>query len=83
MEAFAVAIRNATAIRDGGLLHPILKRWEAKACPIEIWGLPAVRAVVSYKWNKWAKNMLLLELLLYMCWVISFMAIPMIYNVIT
>ncbi|GMH34069.1 hypothetical protein BSKO_01903 [Bryopsis sp. KO-2023] len=72
VEAFAVTIRNASGAGRNGLLHPILKKWQAKACPIEVWGLPAIRAVVSFKWNHWAKHYLLMEFCLYMLWTIVF-----------
>lgn len=81
VEAFAVTIRNASGAGRNGLLHPILRRWQAKACPIEVWGLPAIRAVVSFKWNHWAKRYLLMEFFLYALWTIIFMVEALTYKV--
>jgi hypothetical protein len=39
-----------------GLLQPLLKRYQARACTAAVFGLPAVQAIISFKWNTWAKR---------------------------
>ena len=81
VEAFVVTIRNAAGIRQKGLLHPLIKRWEADRCPIEVWGLATVRALVSYKWNHWARKYVAIQFAAYLCWVFSFMALAITFEV--
>eukprot|EP00210_Caulerpa_lentillifera_P000770 g745.t1 len=80
VEAFVVTIKNASGVRNQGLLFPLLQRWEANACPIEVWGLATVRALVSYKWNHWAKKYVMAQFILYIFWVISFLILALKYQ---
>ena len=52
VEAYVLNIRNAAAADDEGLLKPLLKRWQDEACSQIVFGLPAVRAVINYKWDR-------------------------------
>ena len=52
MEAHVVNIRNAAAADDEGLLKPLLQRWQDEACSQTVFGLPAVRAVINFKWDR-------------------------------
>lgn len=52
VEAHVVNIRNAVAADDEGLLKPLLKRWQDEACSQMVFGLPAVRAVINFKWDR-------------------------------
>lgn len=81
VEAFVVTIRNAAGVRQGGLLHPLIKRWEADACPIEVWGLATVRALVSYKWNHWARKYVAIQFVVYLCWLCSSMVLALTFRV--
>ncbi|KAA6418224.1 MAG: WD-40 repeat [Trebouxia sp. A1-2] len=68
VEAHVVNIRNAVAADDEGLLKPLLKRWQDEACSQMVFGLPAVRAVINFKWDsllQWEEDLSksLLELL--------------------
>ena len=81
VEAFVVTIRNAAGIRQNGLLYPLIKRWEANACPIEVWGLATVRALVSYKWNHWARKYVAVQFFLYVCWVLAFIVLALNFKV--
>ena len=53
VEAHVVTIRNAAAADDSGLLNPLLKRWKDGTCSQMVFGLPAVRAVINFKWDRW------------------------------
>jgi len=81
VEAFVVTIKNASGVRNQGLLSPLLQRWESNACPIEVWGLPTVRSLVSYKWNHWAKKYVTYQFFIYLLWVISFLILALRYHV--
>lgn len=72
MEAHVLAIRHAAGPSRRGLLHPILMRFEKKACPLSVFGLPAVQAVLDYKWEAWAASLLKFEFLLYIGWLLSY-----------
>lgn len=41
-----------------GLLQPLLKRYQARGCPVSVFGLPAVQAVIQFKWTTWAHRFL-------------------------
>jgi len=73
VEAFVVTIRNAAGIRNNGLLYPLIERWENNNSDMDVWGLPTVRALVSYKWNHWAKKYVAIQFVIYLLWVASFM----------
>eukprot|EP00210_Caulerpa_lentillifera_P002104 g2019.t1 len=80
VEAFVVTIKNASGVRNQGLLLPLLQRWEANALPIEVWGLATVRALVSYKWNHWARKFVTAQFFIYLLWVISFLILALRYH---
>ena len=42
--AYVVAIKDAAAPGNGGLLQPLLKRWQAGGCSMNAFALPAVHA---------------------------------------
>lgn len=52
VEAHVVNIKNCVAANDEGLLKPLLKRWQDEACSQMVFGLPAVRAVINFKWDR-------------------------------
>ena len=56
VEAHVVTIRNAAAADDAGLLNPLLKRWKDETCSQMVFGLPAVRAVINFKWDRYVLN---------------------------
>ena len=47
VEAFVVNIKDAAAADVEGLVHPILKRWQAGACHWSVFGLPAIQVSVT------------------------------------
>ena len=72
LEAYVVNIKRAASHDKDGLLHPLLLRWQAGALSMSIFGLPAVQAVVNYKWEKFARKLLMFELCLFLVWLASF-----------
>lgn len=42
-----------------GLLQPLLKRYQARGCPVSVFGLPAVQAIINFKWTTWARRWVL------------------------
>lgn len=55
-----------------GILQAVLLRWQRGKTPISVFGLPAVQAVIDYKWETWAKHALLVEFVVFLCWLLSF-----------
>jgi hypothetical protein len=50
-EAFVVRIRHAARPDEEGLIRPLLMRWQAGGCHYSVFGLPAVHAVLQFKWD--------------------------------
>jgi hypothetical protein len=47
------------------ITHPT----QAGGCSMAVFALPAVQAVIHYKWTSWARRFLLYELAAYCTWV--------------
>lgn len=77
VEAFVVTIRNAAGVREKGLLYNLIRRSEADKCPIKVWGLTTVRALVSYKWNHWARRYVAIQFFIYCIWVVAFVSLAL------
>lgn len=71
LEAHAVGIQHAAGPPGVGLLQPVLVRWQSKAAPLSVFALPAVQTILYYKWNKWAKSILLVEFAIYLLWLLT------------
>ncbi|DBA86726.1 TPA: hypothetical protein ACH3X2_005431 [Trebouxia sp. C0005] len=80
VEAHVVTIRNAAAADDAGLLNPLLKRWQDEACSQMVFGLPAVQSVINFKWDRWARKLLLLEFAFYMVWLLAFQVFMLLFQ---
>ena len=52
VEAFVVNIRGAAAPDAAGLVQPLLRRWQAGGCHYSVFALPAVEAVLEFKWTR-------------------------------
>lgn len=48
---------------------------------VQVFGLEAVKAVIMWKWNTWAKRFLLIELACYLLWLLSFNAFTLLFQV--
>eukprot|EP00887_Chlorella_sp_A99_P000535 scaffold17.g535.t1 len=69
--AYVVSIRHATYPAEEGLLQPLLRRWKAGGCSAGVFRLPAVEAVIDYKWSRFARRLLLAELALFCIWLVA------------
>lgn len=54
VEAFVVNIKDAAAPDVEGLVNPLLQRYNAGGCHYSVFGLPAVQAVLQFKWDTFA-----------------------------
>jgi hypothetical protein len=45
-----------------------------------VFGLPAVQAVINYKWHTWAKKFLLYELACYLAWLAGYTAFTLLFQ---
>ena len=76
-----VNIEDAAAGFENGLLSPLVKKSQIGVTSNDIFDLPAIRAVVEYKWRNWARRYLIIEFVLYLGWLISFCAFLITYIV--
>lgn len=77
---YSLAIKNATAPDRRGLLQPLLRRWQIGCCGDDVFGLPAVQAVIDWKWARYARHLLLWQLGMYVCWMASFFAFTVLFQ---
>lgn len=66
-----VVVEGATQPRGRGLLQQVIKRFQVSG-DSSIFTIPAVEAIITYKWNAFARKLLKLEFLLYLVWLFSF-----------
>ncbi|KAI8468859.1 MAG: hypothetical protein J3K34DRAFT_425772 [Monoraphidium minutum] len=69
--ARAVAVEGAAAPGEGGLVHLVNARFQVTGDP-SIFTIPAVEAVITYKWNAFARRALKAQLAFYFAWLLSF-----------
>ncbi|KAL4438685.1 hypothetical protein ABPG77_006289 [Micractinium sp. CCAP 211/92] len=74
LEAYVVTIRDAAAPEHRGLLQPLLKRYQSRRCSSAVFALPAVQAIIQFKWGCFARRLLLVELCWFLIWLVSFNA---------
>mmetsp|Transcript_6515 Transcript_6515/g.18757 ORF Transcript_6515/g.18757 Transcript_6515/m.18757 type:complete len:521 (-) Transcript_6515:416-1978(-) len=74
VEYHVVTIRNAALPDDRGLLNPILEKHQDGALSAKVFKLPAIEAVIQWKWTTWARRVLLWEFAIYTLWVMGFQA---------
>mmetsp|Transcript_1853 Transcript_1853/g.5429 ORF Transcript_1853/g.5429 Transcript_1853/m.5429 type:complete len:488 (+) Transcript_1853:199-1662(+) len=74
VEAHVVTLRNAALPDDRGILNPLIGKWLDGSVSTKVFGLPAVHAVISFKWDKWARRVMLFEFICYLVWLIGFQA---------
>ncbi|PRW33106.1 transient receptor potential channel [Chlorella sorokiniana] len=78
--AYVVSIRNAAAADKDGLLQPLLKRWQAGGLSYTAFALPAVQAVIDWKWNRFCKRLVLWELAFFLLWLFSFFDFTVVFQ---
>ncbi|GMH44243.1 hypothetical protein BSKO_12177 [Bryopsis sp. KO-2023] len=77
VEAHVMRIKRGAGPPGTGILQPVLVRWQHGKTPISVFGLPAVHAIINYKWERWAKKALLAEFILFLCWLGSYLTFLM------
>lgn len=53
---------------------------QAHACSATVFALPAVQAVINFKWTCWARKFLLYELFCYCLWLGCFTAFTLLFQ---
>ena len=79
--AYVVDIEDAAAGLEDGLLSPLVHKTQIGVTSDDIFDLPAIRAIIEYKWRNWARWYLIIEFVLYLGWLFSFVVFLMIYIV--
>lgn len=72
MEAYVVTIPYAAARQRRGLLYTIAQQVQNEEDVLQVFGDPAVQAVVEYKWAAFGRHLVAWELSLYCLWLFSF-----------
>lgn len=80
VEAFVVNIREAAAPDVEGLVNPLLKRYNAGGCHYSVFGLPAVQAVLQFKWDTFAGKMVKAEFVCFLTWLIAFSVFMLLFQ---
>ncbi|KAL6778251.1 TRP11A [Auxenochlorella protothecoides x Auxenochlorella symbiontica] len=78
--AYSIRVENAAAPDQDGLLQPLLKRWQGAGCGMDVFALPAVQAVIDWKWTSYCHNLLLVELAFFMLWLCSFAVFTVLFQ---
>lgn len=71
--AYVVAVEDALD-PERGVLHRLLLRWQAGKCGYSVFALPALQAIIDFKWTRFAKKLLITEFAFFMLWLVSFYA---------
>ncbi|KAK2080181.1 hypothetical protein QBZ16_000034 [Prototheca wickerhamii] len=72
LEAFVIPIAGAANPGTQGLLHHLVHRYLSKRCSYFVFALPAVQAIITYKWTHYARKWLFVQLALYFAWLLCF-----------
>lgn len=72
LQAFTTTIKNAASPRDDGLIRPLVHQYKAQRCSYAVFSLPAVQAVVRFKWDAFARKILKIQLGMYIIWLCSY-----------
>ncbi|KAI3431610.1 hypothetical protein D9Q98_004659 [Chlorella vulgaris] len=80
VEAFVVNVKNAADPDHKGIIQPLLKRWQAGGLELSAFGLPAIQAVIEYKWRTFARRLLLWQLAVFVCWLASFFTFAILFQ---
>ncbi|KAF8067423.1 hypothetical protein HT031_002471 [Scenedesmus sp. PABB004] len=80
VEAFVVNIKDAAAPDVQGLVNPLLHRYNAGGCHYSVFGLPAVQAVLQFKWDTFAGKWVRFEFACFLTWLVAFSAFMLIFQ---
>eukprot|EP00878_Enallax_costatus_P003598 GHUV01003812.1.p1 GENE.GHUV01003812.1~~GHUV01003812.1.p1 ORF type:complete len:573 (+),score=199.32 GHUV01003812.1:368-2086(+) len=80
VEAFVVNIKNAAAPDEKGLVNPLLDRYNSGGCHYSVFGLPAVQAVLQFKWETFAGKMVRFEFVCFLTWLIAFSVFMLVFQ---
>lgn len=80
VEAFVVNIKDAAKPDVQGLVNPLLKRYNAGGCHYSVFGLPAVQAVLQFKWDTFAGKMVKAEFGCFLTWLVAFSVFMLLFQ---
>ena len=70
--AYVVSFKDIAKREKGDLIKLLLQKSSAGAASKDIWEFPAIRAVINYHWEHWAKRLFHLTFYVYLVWTIAF-----------
>ncbi|GMH44122.1 hypothetical protein BSKO_12056 [Bryopsis sp. KO-2023] len=73
VEAYLMRIEHGCGPPKTGFLHSVLLKWQQEEASLSVFSIPAIQAVILYKWEKWAKRLLQVEFVIYVAWMLSFL----------
>lgn len=53
---------------------------QARGCSAAVFALPAVQAVIHFKWTTWARQFLLYELFCYLAWLLGYTVFTLLFQ---
>lgn len=56
MTAYVVTVRDAALPDREGLLYPLLRRWQGGSYTASVFSLPALQALIDWKWNRYCRR---------------------------
>lgn len=80
VEAFVVNIKNAAKPDVEGLVNPLLHRYNAGGCHYSVFGLPAVQAVLEFKWETFAGGWVRFEFMCFLTWLVAFSIFMLVFQ---
>ncbi|KAK9858035.1 hypothetical protein WJX84_009559 [Apatococcus fuscideae] len=80
LEASVITLKHAANADDAGLINPLLKKVQQHLLPEKVFTIPAVKAVILYKWTSWAQQLLWLEVAFYALWLFGFQAFVLLFQ---
>ncbi|KAF6258227.1 hypothetical protein COO60DRAFT_1693077 [Scenedesmus sp. NREL 46B-D3] len=66
-----------------GLVNPLLCRYNAGGCHYSVFGLPAVQAVLEFKWRTFAGGWVRFEFMCFLTWLVSFSVFLLVFQLLT
>lgn len=70
--AYAVKIKNYAILDKKNILHPLIQKVKSGGMSLEIFKMPVLQVLVSYSWHTYAKHILIIEFVVLILWVVTF-----------
>mmetsp|Transcript_31106 Transcript_31106/g.69099 ORF Transcript_31106/g.69099 Transcript_31106/m.69099 type:complete len:545 (+) Transcript_31106:22-1656(+) len=72
LDCYLLTVEHASSPDDHGLLRHLMRLHNLGRCTQEVFSLPVVQALIHFKWNRYVRGVLLLQLSVFLVWLLSF-----------